>query len=223
MHKIILLNGPIACGKNVAVDRIKDIMSPLLVLDRRCKDHLFDLTPQFFCMANEDFFNIYNSRQIKETPMKEFEVSVRAYNALAPIIGKTTFSERLVGDQKIKLSVREALIYVSEIICKPTFGEDYFGVARARSIGTSGHLISGELSIDDSCGFAEEIQPTIDKVGMENVMLIRIHGRGSFHGDSRNYVPNGYVDNTVDIINDSDEETFLQEISEAAVKFYNER
>jgi hypothetical protein len=212
MSKIILMNGPIECGKNTAVDRIKELSTHPIV-DRRCKDHLFTLTQQLFCMTEEEFYSHYDDRETKETPKEEFAVSARAYNALAPIIGAHTIHHTLL-DGEVNLSVREALIYTSEVICKPTFDSDYFGVARAKTIG------SNERAIDDSCGFDDEIAPTIEKLGMDNVMLIRIHGRGTFDGDSRKFISDGVVTNTVDINNDSTEESFLQQVGEVAMNFY---
>jgi hypothetical protein len=218
MSKIILLNGPIKCGKNTAVARIKDLMETPVV-DRRCKDHLFTLTQQFFCLTPDEFFTIYNNRALKEKPLPAFAVSIEAYNAVAPVIGASPYERvHLSEGSLVTLSVRGAMIYVSEVICKPTFGQDYFGKARARTIGLSG---IGECAIDDSCGFDGEIPPTTDKVGMGNTMLIRIRGRGDFNGDSRRFISDGVVTNTVDIYNEGTEEEFLQEVSELAVAFYN--
>ena len=210
--KIILLNGPIGCGKTEAVKRIK-APPKYPVEDRRCKDHLFLLTYSFFCMSEEEFFEHYEDRETKETPKEEFSVSGEAYNELAPHVGKPTIHPLLL-DREVMLSVREALIYVSEVVCKPAFGKEYFGVARAKSIKPN------ERAIDDSCGFDDEIAPTLDLLGVDNVLLIRIHGRGNFNGDSRNFISDGVVKNTIDLTNDADEESFLQEIARVSKKFY---
>lgn len=210
--KIILLNGPIGCGKTEAVKRLK---KEYAVVDRRCKDHLFTLTHEFFCMSEREFTQHYEDRATKEKPKEEFAVSTRAFNALAPHIGAVPMSHETFGSDLIKLSVREALIYVSEVICKPTFGSDYFGVARAKSIQP------GDLAIDDSCGFDEEIPPTLSKLGTGNVLLIRIHGRGSFDGDSRRYIKDNVVPHTIDVHNTKDEESFLREITQRAKDFYS--
>lgn len=202
MSKIILLNGPAGCGKNVAVDHLKTLY-PLV--DRRCKDHLFTLTQQLFNISPEDFFKIYTNRNLKEIPLPEFEVSEEAANLLSIMLDKQV-------DQQ--LSIREAMIFVSENICKPSFGEDYFGQHRANSIRDD------ELAIDDSCGFEEEIAPTIEKLGEDNVLLVRIRGRGNFDGDSRNFIPDGCVSNTVDIYNNKSEDQYLREIGEVAQGFY---
>jgi hypothetical protein len=214
--KIILLNGPKACGKNVAVDRIKESIN---VVDRRCKDHLFIATSVLFKMTLEEFFVHYECRETKETPKPEFMLSVKEFNRLAPVLGidEHELSMETFGPEGAMLSVREALIYVSEIVCKPAFGRDYFGTARAAAID----VLSGtECAIDDSCGFDDEIPPTISRLGMENVMLIRILGRGNFDGDSRNYIQDGVVDSTFDVYNTGTEEDFLNTISKTALHFY---
>jgi hypothetical protein len=210
--KIILLNGPKACGKNVAVDRIRESIN---VVDRRCKDHLFIATSVLFKMTMEEFNVHYECRETKETPKDEFSITIREFNRLAPVIGQMGCDPQLEGE--VRLSVREALIYVSEIVCKPAFGRDYFGIARAESINLTGM----ECAIDDSCGFDDEIEPTIERLGMDNVMLIRILGRGNFDGDSRNYISDGVVDNTVDVYNEDTEERFLNNVNILATNFYN--
>lgn len=213
MSKIILLNGPKACGKNIAVDRIKESIN---VVDRRCKDHLFIATSVLFKMTLEEFNVHYEDRETKETPKKCFAIDVLEFNKLAPIVKHEGFPPYGVYNM-VNLSVREALIYVSEVVCKPAFGRQYFGTARAESISMSG---VPEFAIDDSCGFDDEIQPTIARLGMENVMLIRIHGRGDFSGDSRNYISDGVVDNTVDVYNTGTEESFLDTVHRLATGFY---
>jgi energy-coupling factor transporter ATP-binding protein EcfA2 len=180
MSKLILLNGPIGCGKSEAVKFLK-IFYPNMK-ERRCKDKLFKLVPEFFCISEERFWEIYDDREIKEKPMPEFTITQIMYENLRRI----TNGPEAEGEF-VEISVRDAMIYVSEIVCKPTFGQDYFGVARAKSIE------EGELAIDDSCGFAGELPPVIEKVGKENILLLRIHGRGSFEGDSRGYMPDGTI------------------------------
>jgi hypothetical protein len=173
-----------------------------------------------FRMTLEEFFVHYECRETKETPKEEFKVLAGAFNKLVKVIGgREVWPIRSNGEEvTMTLSVREALIYVSEVLCKATFGREYFGVARAEAIGSSGKY---ECAIDDSCGFDDEIGPTIDRLGMDNVMLIRIHGRGSFDGDSRNYISDGVVDNTVDVYNTRGEKVFLTQMSRMIQDFYN--
>lgn len=79
-------------------------------------------------------------------------------------------------------SPREALIYVSEHIIKPNMGSRYFGEALAKQ------LQPGLTLVSDS-GFTEELLPVIEEVGHENILVVRVFGRGSYEGDSRSYIP----------------------------------
>ena len=202
MSKIILINGPIECGKSKAVEVLK-AQYPLM--ERRCKDKLFELVPIIFNITPKRYWEIYNDRSLKEVPLPDFRVTYAAAVALRSVTGEDSI--HLTTDHRYSyLSVREAMIYVSEVLCKPSFGQDYFGVARADSI------LEDEIAIDDSTGFAEELPPTIRKLGQENILLIRVRGRGSYTGDSRNFIPDGIVDNTVDIYNTGTEEAYLSKV-----------
>lgn len=208
MTKLVLLNGPKECGKSELVKALKALTNN--TVDRRTKDKLFELTIAFFCLTEEQFWTIYNNRVMKETPHQLFTVTRNAYDFV-----RTHLELPLVQDTDMcQLSCREALIYVSEVITKPTFGQDYLGVARAKSIQP------GEFAIDDSAGFDDELPPSIEKLGQDNVLLIRIYGRGSFEGDSRKYISNGVVRNTVDLYNTGSEEDFQREALRHIQKFY---
>ena len=132
---------------------------------------------------------------------------------------------RVMGSSfEYKLSVREALIYTSEVLCKEHFGSDVFGHNRANAIQ------EGETIIDDSTAafdvngkiVADEIYPLIDRIGNENILLIRIHREGfDFSGDSRRYVPDGVCKNTVDIYN-VDELEFYQEVDKVVTEFLSD-
>lgn len=206
--KLVLLNGPAMCGKNIVVDAIE---KEYAITNRRCKDKLFKLTQDLFCVSEERFWEIYNDRSLKEKSLPDFKIQGDHFNRLMKIVNKIDLSSPY---QMVNISIREAMIYVSEVICKPAFGDDYFGVARAKSMG------EGELAIDDSCGFSGELPPVIHKLGQENLLLIRIHGRGTFAGDSRNYIPDGVVTNTVDVYNTGTEEQYVETMVDTIVKFY---
>lgn len=208
MSKILLLNGPRECGKNIAVDHIKKLYD---LKDRRCKDKLFKLVQEMFCVSEARFWEIYNNRELKERPLTDFKLSRHAVAALYDVVKD---EKLLVTYETNAVSIRNAMIYVSECICKPAFGNDYFGVARASSISDC------ELAIDDSCGFDEEIAPTLEKLGPDNVMLVRINGRGTFENDSRAFISDNVVPNTVDIFNEGDEDKYLDSIMDLATEFY---
>lgn len=203
MTKLIILSGPIASGKSELVKYLKNF-HPLV--ERRCKSKLFTLVQELFCVKPERFWEIYNSRELKELPLPEFELFMGTLylemSADYPTM-KFEYSEK---EGYVYISVRQAMIFVSEYICKPLWYSSYFGVARAES------LQEGEIAIDDSAfGTADEVTPAIEKIGQENILLIRIYGRGTFEGDSRCYVPDGIVTNQHRVCNIYKEEHFHEE------------
>lgn len=209
MPKLILLNGPIGCGKTDVVEYLKGQYD---LTDRRCKDKLFKLTMELFCVDQRKFWHIYNTRDLKEVPNEAFTLSYPEVCKLYDYIDKPR--PRLCG--KTNISIREAMIYTSEIICKPAFGKDYFGIARVKD------MQQGELAIDDSCGFSEELPPAISTLGQKNILLIRIHGRGTFEGDSRSYIEDGIIDNTVDVYNTGSLGDYFSTITKVVEGFINE-
>lgn len=81
---------------------------------------------------------------------------------------------------------RECYIAVSELLCKPVFGQEFFGQILAEGIQT--HPEVPLWAITDS-GFVPEVLPIIRAVGRENCMLVRVHREGcTFAGDSRSYI-----------------------------------
>ncbi len=80
------------------------------------------------------------------------------------------------------LSCRQFLIKVSENAIKPAFGNGYFGNAAANK------LLHG-MNVFTDGGFVEEIEPIIQKIGVENVIIVRLSRNGhTFKNDSRNYI-----------------------------------
>lgn len=85
-------------------------------------------------------------------------------------------------DELDGMTIREALIHVSENVIKPRYGLDYFGKKSAKRL-------SEGLNVFTDGGFEEELNPIIDSVGLENVLIFRLHRTGcSFKNDSRNYL-----------------------------------
>lgn len=115
---------------------------------------LFKETISFFGVDEEWFMRGYNDRSIKERP-----------------------EELLEG-----MSRREAMIYVSEEITKPAFGNDIFGVSVASEIEDGMNYV-----ISDG-GFVEELTPIINRVGADNIVLVQLTREGcDFSSDSRRY------------------------------------
>ncbi|WP_373088731.1 hypothetical protein [Zhongshania sp.] len=212
MSKLILLNGPIGCGKTAAVQTLVDRFSN--TASAECKEHLHLLTQIFFNVEPSVYWTIYEDRSQKELPQAEFQIQLEEYNKLAKLLGKP----HRVSPDKVPISIREAMIYVSELVCKPAFGEDYFGRVRASKLNLSG---DDTLYIDDSAGFEDEVPPAIQALGQENILLIRVRGRGTFDGDSRNYLPDGLCDHTVDVYNTASLQEFVNRVCSYVQGFIN--
>lgn len=105
-----------------------------------------------------------------------FQMELSAFVKLATVRGtKDLSTPSLQG-----YSPREALIFTSENVYKPTYGQDYFGKY------TTSKLEEGYNFVADS-GFKIEAEVVTDHVG--KVLLVRIYRDGcTFEGDSRNYI-----------------------------------
>jgi len=227
MSRIILWNSPKGLGKDASIHHLRSLGYPLV--RREAKGKLHELTMAFFCVQPERYWEIYNDRELKETPLEEFKIDLSGdLLQIEEILGyKILTSEDLMWNVGrydattnndgtiINLSCREAMIYMSEVICKPRFSKDYFGVARAKSIQ------EGEIAVDSSTGFEEELPPLIERLGQENILLIRVHREGAtFEGDSRNYIPDGVITNTVDVNSVyGDLEGYLKEVESIVSDF----
>lgn len=218
MSKIILLNGAAKCGKDTLINFLDE--TACCELKRaECKESLHNLTMSLFNVSSDRYWEIYNNRDLKERALSEFEISLSEWEILKlEEILDYTLTKFTVA-QLLRLSIREAMIYVSEIICKPRFGKDYFG--KARVVALDKQDINNY--IDGSCGFVEELPPLIEKLGQENILLLRIHREGcTFEGDSRDWVPDGVITNTVDIYNNGSEIEYLHQACWIVEKFLDE-
>lgn len=211
MPKVILFNAPANTGKSVATDHLLSIYKAVTA---PCKEELWHITMVFFNLSEGEFFSIYEDREQKETPREEFAVTHAAFLKLVNYLKDKEMLHRMGDSERVgytRLSCREALIFVSETIVKPTLGGDVFGRYRASFIKGNDMIY-----IDDSAGFEEELHPLIDIVGKENILLVRVHREGcSFDGDSRNYVPESMFDYVVDIDNSGSLEEFLNDVAMA--------
>lgn len=215
MSKLILLNSPPNSGKTVLTQHLKAKHG---LQEARCKDKLFTLTYELFNVQRDVFFEMYEDREQKEAPNPLFSVPNDYALHLSCLLNKRELSERIreayvSGSSHTNLTLREAMIFVSEMVTKPIFGKDYFGKCRAENLQEGFHYI------DDSTAFVDELNHAIMKIGMDNILLIRIYGRGTFEGDSRNYIPDGVIKNTVDIQNDGTLEEFLMRGDKVVAEF----
>jgi len=71
-------------------------------------------------------------------------------------------------------------------------------------------------------GFNFELEPVIDYLGKENVMLVRIfRPECTFKNDSRNYLPLDMFEVGCDIFNNTSKEDFLDNVVKSVGWFIN--
>lgn len=109
-----------------------------------------------------------------------YKISSSLKQALANLLPGSVDIERSKDMRVGNLSVREALISLSEDWVKPTFGEAWFGQLLAANLPPTGWGC-----ISDS-RFLPELKPIIDA---HCVVVVRIHRIGhTFSGDSGSYI-----------------------------------
>lgn len=170
--KIIIFNSPPRTGKDEAVDHILNQSNTsdsfYSVHKRQFKDCLFNLTSALYGITVEEFLENYNDAH---------EESKTGWN-------KDLNQFKIESKYKtLSLSQRTSLIHTSENIIKPIFGKQAFGSALVQSLPENGLVL-----ISDG-GFPEEIEPLIDHVSAENILIVQIERDGcTYDGDSRNYL-----------------------------------
>lgn len=229
MSKIILFNSPKNVGKSDAIWYLRG--EGIDLVPAECKEALHKLTMTLFGVNPNRYWEIYNTRELKETPLPEFAVNlddldlmdlecILEYDLLHWENGFRDVTTGVVG-RRINLSIREAMIYVSEIIIKPRWGSDWFGQERVR--GMKNYLapdVWSPVFVDDSCAFVSELQPLISYLGQENILLLRIRRDGyTFEGDSRNYIPDGVITNTIDIDNNGTLQEYYDKVETVVKEF----
>jgi hypothetical protein len=224
VNKIVLWNSPAKTGKDVAIKYLQGQGIPLRYAE--CKDKLHKLVQEMFCISEERYWEIYNDRSLKEVALDSFKVmlSEEEGNKLEKVLGYSFGNYYLDknADNRggsrgyFNLSIREAMIYVSEVLIKPRFGKDYYGQARVKYMQSSGEGIW----TDGSAAFVEELYPLIKYLGQDNILLIRVHREGyNFDGDSRNYIPDGVIANTVDVSNNGTEQEYFHKVEKIVREF----
>lgn len=226
--KMLLLSGPKFCGKGTLLQEYLsqyEYSHDVCVKEAACKGHLYKLVQDIFLISEERFWEIYNDRELKEKPLPEFKIYFGYEDAkkFKDIVGDGIIHELNFGTKYFAyLSIRQAMIYVSEIFIKPLFGSmDYFGRARmleiekkvketGRKYGDFDYVFYDDSSASFQ-GSSDELVGLEDYFGEDNILLINIRGRGEFGvGDSRNYHATGTVKHTVDLWNTGTEEEFLE-------------
>ena len=205
----LLMNGPADIGKDLAIEEL--IAKGYELEKLECKDRLHEMTMSFFNIEPRKYWPLYNNRDTKEVQQECYRVTIGAYEMLCNV---TEITYRSAYGGYYYLSPREAMIYIAECVVKPSFGRDYFGVYRANKV------LRRKNYFDASAGFFEELPPLIDKIGQDQIILIRVYSDNhSFDGDSRDYIPDGVIHNTHDVYNGGTLEEYLIKI-ESIVERY---
>ena len=203
------------CGKDSAIDYLRS--KGYTLLRREAKDELHRRTRAMTNLTEKEYFTLYELRPVKEEPLTLFRIHYTEYLKLVAILpscgGRVSMCDKWINlltstEIKVPLSIREAMIYQSEVVCKPLYGKDFFGVHRADS------LKDGFYYVDGSTGFVEELPPLVDRLGMDNIKLVRIHvdGQDFASNDSRGYIPDGVIRNTIDVENNGTLQEFLDKM-----------
>lgn len=163
---IIFLNGPPGSGKDTIAEEIIKIIRDekyRTATKFQFKDTLFELLMNFFRidMTLDEFMSVYYTRETKELPCELLRVGNKIFTP------------------------REALIFISEEVIKPSFGKEAFGLTSVKKLKNE---INPYGSIFSDCGFLEELIPVANEF-KNNCYLVRLSRDGtSFNGDSRNYI-----------------------------------
>ena len=156
-NRIVLLNAPKGAGKDTIGAALAELTGCSL---RSFKSALYDCAYPFTDCPNYDtFISLCIGRESKERGSSYFH----------------------------GMSPRDFLIYISESITKPHFGDQFFGEKSAKSI-TNTAFESGVVFTDS--GFEEEVHPLVKEFGENNLCVVQFVGQGSedFSGDSRDFI-----------------------------------
>ena len=172
MKTVVCLNGPPRSGK----DTLAKMFEENCVATRHCenKEALMRLALEISGVSKSEWYERYNSKlQVLPSSTALWKKDLPWY--LLPYNKKT-------GDC---FSQRDFLIYISENVMKPHFGNDYFGQKSA-------HLVIHDKENDTFAfsdgGFPEELEVMFQYPEIK-VVLVRLHRKDcDFSKDSRDYL-----------------------------------
>ncbi len=168
--RVVILNGPPNSGKDTLAEYCRQqshVMYANKIGVRRFKEELYKVTATMYCVDYEWLEAIANDRDQKDKTQPE-----------------------------LGCSPREALIYTSEKVVKPHFGDDWFGKKAAAS------LLRSHVHYFSDGGFESEMSPLLAEVGQANFLLVRLRRDAcTLAGDSRRYIDQDLADNFYELNN----------------------
>ena len=167
--KVIVFNGPPGSGKDYAVRAVGATCTKagLVCAHNKIIQPVKEAVHKLFGMTHgPDRYDVDLYRAEKEQPL-----------------------EKLFG-----LSPRQAYIWMSNDVLKPTFGDDVLGLMAA-NVMKGQHA---DVHAFSDGGFLDEWLPITDLVGPANVLFIEIHATRDgkaldYNGDSRSYIGDSLV------------------------------
>lgn len=207
--KAILWNGVKGCGKDYAKEQVHNHLRYYVnwnPFTSECKLSLINMTKELFRVSEGDWNKYYHNRDYKEERTSVFTIphlASRESHQLNECLNYWPGEGKWIAAGKnVVLSSREALIYVSEVLIKPRFGDDYWGKKRAEHAERMIKDGGCNIILDGSLGFTEEVIPLLDVVDKENILVIRVEVDGEdTKGDSRHLIEEGVFPNFVRIKN----------------------
>lgn len=139
-----------------------------------------DVVAEYFCSKSR----VYHHMKFKK-PL--FDIAI-ATAQIDPAVWWGLYEDRILKEtpdaRLFNRSPRDHMIHCSEKLIKPVYGKEYFGEVFAMGLQEG-------INIASDGGFIEELRPTVRKIGVENILILRLHREGcSFEGDSRDYLYN---------------------------------
>jgi len=191
MKKVIIFNAPPRSGKDMVCDWLNDKYGYTKL---SFKSKLIEMAARFFDMSVDEFMQHYDEQEVDGSWFKDVELYTLA-------VGNEYYSQRT------------ALQHVSENVAKPMFGDGVFGHALAEQMKGDGVYV-----VSDG-GFDAELQPIIDAVDYDNILIIEIERKGcTFDGDTRDYFTVSDCWHTR-MVNNGTEEEFFNKVDNLITEF----